>query len=58
MTANYGHAAAVAELLCAAPGAAPALALRDKGGRTPLAIAEMRGLDATAAVLRAHGGAS
>jgi len=26
-------------MLCAAPGAAAALALRDRGGRTPLALA-------------------
>jgi ankyrin repeat protein len=43
------------ELLWAAPGAAAALALRDSGGRTPLAITVARGHAACAAVLREHG---
>ena len=45
----------VLKLLCAAPGAAAALALRNEDGRTPLAIAVHHGHDAFAAVLRAHG---
>ena len=49
--ASYGYAGIV-ELLCAAPGAAAALALRDGKGRTPLAAASGA---ACAAVLRAHG---
>jgi hypothetical protein len=48
------HADTVA-LLCAAPGAAAALALRDELGRTPLGVALARNLAACAAVLRAHG---
>ena len=57
--------AGVVELLCAAPGAAAALALRDATGSTPLAWALFHphyrasstsaGQDACAAVLRAHG---
>ena len=61
--AALGHASVV-ELLCAAPGAAAALALQDYKGRTPLACAlslslgassTSAGQDACAAVLRAHG---
>ena len=49
---------AVVELLCAAPGAAAALALKasaELGRRTPLALAIHRGHAACEAVLRAHG---
>ena len=60
-----GHAGVV-ELLCAAPGTAAALALRDATGSTPLtwalylshhsrASSTSAGQDACAAVLRAHG---
>ena len=57
-----GHAGVV-ELLCAAPGAATALAQRSIKGRSPLSLALTVGLFATlsagqgacAAVLRAHG---
>jgi cytohesin len=57
-----GHASVV-ELLCSAPGAAAALALRDKAGRSPLAALRRFGSfgelaarqAACAAVLRAHG---
>ena len=46
----------IIELLCAAPGAASALALRTRSsGRTPLAIAVARRHAACEAVLRAHG---
>jgi ankyrin repeat protein len=51
---NYGHATVV-ELLCAAPDAEAALTLQDKDGRTPLAIANKRGLPTIAATLCAHG---
>jgi ankyrin repeat protein len=52
-----GHAAIV-EILCAAPGAATALALPDNDGQTPLALALGRyGNPACAAALRAHGAA-
>ena len=43
------------ELLCAAPGAAAALALRDRQGRTPFALAIQYGHAACAALLRARG---
>ena len=49
---------AVVALLCAAPGAAAALALKTDaahGSRTPLAMAIHRGRAACVAVLRAHG---
>ena len=49
---------AVVALLCAAPGAASALALKTSagiGGRTPLAMAIDYGRAACVAVLRAHG---
>ena len=46
---------AVVELLCSAAGADAALALRDRLGRTPLAIAVASGRAACEAVLRARG---
>jgi ankyrin repeat protein len=49
-----GSAGTVA-LLCAAPGAAAALALRDRDGKTPLALAVMFDHAECEAVLRAHG---
>jgi len=52
-----GDRCGVVALLCAAPGAAAALALKTGthfGGRTPLAWAIYRGLAACGAVLRAH----
>ena len=52
--ARRGHAG-VAELLCAGPGAAAALALRDRDGCTPLALAVKSGNAPTEAVLCAHG---
>jgi ankyrin repeat protein len=62
---RYGHTAlnssaflgltSVVELLCAAPGAAAAIAVPDTYGRTPLALAVAQGHAACAAVLRAHG---
>jgi ankyrin repeat protein len=52
--AMRGHVGVV-EQLCAAPGAAAAIALRDKGGYTPLARAVRAGHDACASALRAHG---
>ena len=48
----------VVELLCAAPGAAAALALKTSAGlgdHTPLAMAIHKGRAACEAVLRAHG---
>ena len=42
-------------LLCAAPGAAAALALQNIEGNTPLALAISYGRAACEAVLRAHG---
>ena len=53
-----GDHPAVVALLCAAPGAAAALALKTsaaRGSRTPLAHAIHRGRAACEAVLRAHG---
>ena len=50
--------ASVLKLLCAAPGAADALALRDREGRTPLAYAVHFDRAACADVLRAHGAPS
>jgi ankyrin repeat protein len=53
--AVMGNCAGVIELLCAAPGAAAALALEDHLGLTPLALA-VDNLNTTCeAVLRAHG---
>jgi hypothetical protein len=46
--------ASTVALLCAAPGAAAALALRDEVGQTPLGRAIKRGRAACEAVLRAH----
>jgi ankyrin repeat protein len=64
VASKEGHAGVVG-LLCAAPGAALALALRDGKGRTPLAAlshppapffpATKAAQDACAAVMRAHG---
>ena len=48
------HADVVA-LLCAAPGAAAALALRDCNGHTPLGLANLRGETACTAVLVTRG---
>ena len=53
--AVYGNHAVVLEALCSAQGAAAALALRDSGGRTPLAMAIAHGHATCEAVLRAHG---
>jgi hypothetical protein len=55
--AVYGHRSGVVELLCYAPGAAAALALKtsaDFGSRTPLATAINFGHAECEAVLRAH----
>ena len=50
------HQAGVVALLCAAPGAASALALKTRsGGYTPLAMAVEDGSEDCEAVLRAHG---
>ncbi len=49
-----GHAGIV-EQLCAATGAAAAVALRDRHGDTPLALAVRAGHAAIASALRAHG---
>ncbi len=54
VAAKKGHAGVV-EQLCAATGAAAAIALRNKNGDTPLALAVRYGHAATASVLRAHG---
>ena len=51
---EHNHPGVVA-LLCAAPGAAAALKLKDENGRTPLAYAKHRRAAACEAVLRAHG---
>ena len=53
--AVYSNQAIVLEALCSAQGAAAALALRDRAGRTPLALAIVQGRAACEAVLRAHG---
>ena len=56
--AVLGNHPGVVELLCAAPGAAAALALKNSatyGSRTPLALAIHDGHTACEAVLRAHG---
>ena len=45
----------VVALLCAAPGAAAAFALRNNYGQTPLALAISMGRAACEAMLRAHG---
>jgi ankyrin repeat protein len=54
---SHGNAS-IAELLCAAPGAAASLTIRDDHGRTPLALAALMGCGTCAVVLRAHGAAS
>ncbi len=54
LAVNNKRAGTVA-LLCAAPSATAALALRDARGRTPLGKAIGRGFAACEAVLRAHG---
>ena len=41
--AVYSNQAIVLEALCSAQGAAAALALRDRAGRTPLALAIVQG---------------
>jgi ankyrin repeat protein len=53
--AAYNGHAVVVELLCTAPGVAAALALRNKYGNTPLALAVRKGHVALASALRAHG---
>jgi hypothetical protein len=45
----------IVALLCAAPGAASALALRSRDGHTPLGLAVQHGRSACEAVLRARG---
>ena len=50
-----GDRPAVVDLLCAAPGAAAALALKTSASHTPLSYAIYRGRAACEAVLRAHG---
>ena len=50
-----GNCPGVVALLCAAPGAAAALALKTSAGRTPLSLAILYGRAACVAVLRAHG---
>jgi ankyrin repeat protein len=50
-----GDRPGIVALLCAAPGAAAALALRNRDGKTPLAMAVSRGHAACEAVLRAQG---
>jgi ankyrin repeat protein len=47
--------ASLVALLCATPGAAAALALRNRDGETPLAVAVLLGRAECEAVLRAHG---
>jgi hypothetical protein len=54
-TAVRGDRSNVVEMLCAAPGATTALALRSDGGTTPLALAVLLQHDACVAVLRARG---
>jgi ankyrin repeat protein len=54
LAAQFNRAAVLA-LLCNAPGAAAALALRDMEGRTPLGVAIAGGHAACEAVLRARG---
>jgi hypothetical protein len=51
---SHNHAGVVA-LLCAAPGAAASLALRNSAGQTPLGMAIERGSAACKSTLRAHG---
>jgi ankyrin repeat protein len=51
----FGDHASIVALLCAAPGAAAALALRNRDGRTPLGLAVDYGSAACETVLRTHG---
>jgi ankyrin repeat protein len=53
--ALYNDRASIVALLCAARGAAAALALRNHRGHTPLGLAVERGRAACEAVLRARG---
>jgi hypothetical protein len=53
--AARSNRASIITLLCAAPGAAAALALRDAEGNTPLGLAIAYGSAACEAALRAHG---
>jgi ankyrin repeat/protein kinase domain-containing protein 1 len=53
--AVHGGRTGIVELLCAAPGAAAAIATRDDSGHTPLAHAIEGGHAGCEAVLRAHG---
>jgi len=53
--AVLGDNLSIVTLLTAAPGFAAALALRDRAGRTPLALAIQHGQAACEAILRAHG---
>ena len=56
LEAVHGNHPGIVELLCAAPGAAAAIALTTSvAGRTPLALAIHSGSAACEAVLRAHG---
>jgi len=50
-----GDRPSIVALLCAAPGAAAALALKNNAGPTPLALATSMGRAACEAALRAHG---
>ncbi len=52
---DFGDRASIVALLCAAPGATAALALRNRNGLTPLGLAVERGRAACEAVLRARG---
>ena len=52
--AVFSHHAAILALMCAAPGAAAALALRNSAGQTPLHLAIASGRTACEAVLRAR----
>jgi hypothetical protein len=54
-TSVHNNRASTVALLCATPGAAAALALRNNDGQTPLGFAIRYGLAASEAVLRAHG---
>jgi ankyrin repeat protein len=56
--AIYRNHAGTVTLLCAAPGAAAALALRNRCGQTPLGFAVEEHHGTCAAVLRAHGARS
>jgi ankyrin repeat protein len=52
---DFGDRASIVALLCAAPGASAALALRNRRGRTPLGLAVERGRAACEAALRLRG---